>query len=582
MTQRQTAAVAAHTSFEAFGLPEKLLKSLNRMNFTTPTPIQSATIPLAMEGNDVLGTAQTGTGKTAAFGIPAICYLMEHDDAMALIMTPTRELAAQVIEAMQQMIPVPNIKTALLIGGEAIPRQLRQLDAKPRLIVGTPGRINDHLVRRSLKLQNAGFLVLDETDRMLDMGFGPQIETIVEKMNDKRQTLLFSATLPDNITKLSKKYLTNPKRIAVGSLTTPIANIKQETMRVTDEGKYDQLMMELEQRKGSIIIFVKTKHGADRLAKKLSNEEMRAAAIHGDLQQRKRDRVIADFREKKFRILVATDVAARGLDIPHIEHVINYDLPQVPEDYIHRIGRTARAGALGSAVNFVTHADGRKWVAIQRLLGGNTDTQDPRASRGVKRHGDDRARGALPKRAGKPGGGFGKKFGGPRSGDDYAPRKRSNDDYTPRARVNNDDRPQRSERKEWSPVAERAEFVEARPARTERSERPKSGGRTAQQRNERPARGFRGDRPAERSARPAGERPARPAHTDRSYGERPKKHDDRPAARTERPEGVKPKKHGGPKNRWSSARKEHAKSGRGRDGGHSAPKKFSGPKKRAG
>jgi superfamily II DNA/RNA helicase len=187
-------------------------------------------------------------------------------------------------------------------------------------------------------------------------------------------------------------------------------NIKQETHKVQEDKKYEFLMSELEQRKGSIVIFVKTKHGADRLAAKLAREEHRAAAIHGDLQQRKRDRVIAEFREKRFRILVATDVAARGLDIPHIEHVINYDMPQVPEDYIHRVGRTARAGATGSAVNFVTAADSRKWQAIQKLLGGDTDTQDAKASRGVKRGGGDRARGALPRRAGKPGGGFG---GGP-------------------------------------------------------------------------------------------------------------------------------------------------------------------------
>lgn len=560
MTSQKQAAQTGAASFQSFGLPEKLLKSLDRMDFKTPTPIQAQAIPLALKGEDILGTAQTGTGKTAAFGLPAIVHLMNDDNAMAVIMTPTRELAAQVIEAMQQMIPVPNIGTALLIGGEAIPRQLRQLDKKPRLIVGTPGRINDHLVRRSLKLDRANFLVLDETDRMLDMGFGPQIETIVDKMNDKRQTLLFSATLPDNITRLSKKYLTNPKRIAVGSISEPVKNISQTTIKLAEDKKYDQLMVELEQRKGSIIIFVKTKHGADRMAKKLGGT---AAAIHGDLQQRKRDRVIGDFRDKRFRILVATDVAARGLDIPHIEHVINYDMPQVPEDYIHRIGRTARAGAEGSAVNFVTPVDGRKFHAIQKLLGGDTDTQDANASRGVKRQGD-RARGALPRRAGKPGGGFGRK----ERGDNRAPRRFN--DNAPRAR-HEDERPQRSHKSSqndrprgpWSPNSDAVEFVEAR---SKRQERPAGGGRTAAQRAEHPKRGFRGDR----NERPSGER-RRPAHSDNSYTERPR-HDDRPKSERGPAGEGKPKKHGGPKNRWSSARKEHAKSDRG-------PGKFGGGKK---
>jgi ATP-dependent RNA helicase DeaD len=565
MTQRQTAAVAAQSvslqasglpAFENFGLPEKLLKSLGRMNFSTPTPIQAQVIPLALKGEDILGTAQTGTGKTGAFGVPAIVHLMNDDEAMVIVMTPTRELAAQVMEAMQQMIPVAHVKTALLIGGEAIPRQLRQLDARPRLIVGTPGRINDHLVRKSLKLGKANFLVLDEADRMLDMGFGPQIETIVAKMAEPRQTLLFSATLPDNITKLSKKYLNNPKRIAVGSISEPVKNVTQTTIKISEDKKYDQLMSELEQRKGSIIIFVKTKHGADRLAKKMGGEDHRAAAIHGDLQQRKRDRVISDFREKKFRILVATDVAARGLDISHIEHVINYDMPQVPEDYIHRIGRTARAGATGCAVNFVTGADGKKWAAIQRLLGGDTDTQDVMASRGVKRHGD-RARGALPRRAGKPGGGYGRQ-------DRAAP-------YAGRTeRSERSERPAKKDYSErtrgpWSPSESpvRAEFVPDRPKR----ERPTNGGRTAAERAEKPSRGYRS---AER-ARPAfgsGEKRDRPAHTDRSYGERPAaraEKTERPAAlRGDRPAGgeSKPKKFGGPKNRWSSARKDHAKSAR--------------------
>jgi ATP-dependent RNA helicase DeaD len=356
--------------FNGFGLAPKLLQALARMQFTMPTPIQAAAIPLGMAGDDILGSAQTGTGKTGAFGIPLISRLMENPAAIALVMTPTRELATQVMATLEQIIPVQTIRTALLIGGESMHRQLRQLEHHPRVVVGTPGRINDHLARGTLKLNNARFLVLDETDRMLDMGFGPQIDKIIHYMPKERQTMMFSATLPDNIVKLSRKYLNNPKRIAVGSTTTPIVKIRQEMIKVSETDKYQHLLAELQTRAGSILIFVKTKYGTEKLARRLQKDQHQADAIHGDLQQRRRDRVIQGFRDKKYRILVATDVASRGLDIPHIEHVFNYDLPQVPEDYIHRIGRTARAGAEGSAVNFITSADHAKWNAIHRLMNG--------------------------------------------------------------------------------------------------------------------------------------------------------------------------------------------------------------------
>ncbi len=360
--------------FAGLGLPDKLLQALQRIDFTTPTPIQAQAIPVALQGHDILASAQTGTGKTGAFGISLIARLMEDRDSSALILTPTRELAAQINEALLAMIPVPYIKTALLIGGESMPKQLKQLAFRPRLIIGTPGRVNDHLLRGSLNLRNAGYLVLDETDRMLDMGFGVQIDKILQHMPQKRQTLLFSATLPPEIVKLANKYQKNPQRIAVGSTTAPIAKIDQQTVYVNDGEKYPQLLEELEKREGSVIIFVKTKHGTQRMADKLAKAGFESDAIHGDLQQRRRDRVIQSFRDRQFRILCATDVAARGLDISHIEHVINYDLPQVPEDYIHRIGRTARAGAEGQAVTFVTNADKIKWNAIQKLLGGKADT----------------------------------------------------------------------------------------------------------------------------------------------------------------------------------------------------------------
>ncbi|MDX2028152.1 MAG: DEAD/DEAH box helicase [Alphaproteobacteria bacterium] len=356
------------TDFSGFGLSPKLMQSLARMKFQTPTPIQALTLPLALAGRDILGSAQTGTGKTGAYGIPLIAHLMANPQATALVLTPTRELAAQVLAALQQLIPVPNIKTALLIGGEPMPRQFRQLQANPRLIVGTPGRINDHLQRRTLNLGVAKLLVLDETDRMLDMGFGQQLEKIAAHLPRERQTMMFSATLPPAIVKLSQRYLRNPERISAGSTVQAAPNIEQELVRISEGEKYPRLLERLGQAGNSVIIFVKTKYGTEKLADKLFRQNHRAVAIHGDLKQSRRDRVLQEFRDKKFRILVATDLAARGLDVPHIELVINYDMPQCPEDYIHRIGRTARAGASGRAVNLLTPSDGEKWNAINRLM----------------------------------------------------------------------------------------------------------------------------------------------------------------------------------------------------------------------
>lgn len=339
------------------------------MQFKKPTPIQSKAIPIALQGRDIIGTAQTGTGKTGAFGIPLVAKILSTPRSSALVMTPTRELATQVMVQLQAMLGENSkAKSALLIGGESMSKQIAQIKKGPSVIVGTPGRINDHLNRGNLMLHATDFLVLDETDRMLDMGFVAQIENVVRYLAPKRQTLLFSATLPKNIIRISEKYLKNPARISVDAVSSPGANIKQETLRLTASDKYSNLVVQLCERQGSVIVFVKTKYGAEKMAKKLSKEGHAAESLHGNLRQNKRDRVINSFRDKKCRILIATDVAARGLDIPHIRHVINYDLPQCAEDYIHRIGRTARAGAAGEAVNLVTPADHKKWSAIVRLL----------------------------------------------------------------------------------------------------------------------------------------------------------------------------------------------------------------------
>ncbi len=359
----------AMANFDSLDLPEVLRQALAHMQFTTPTPIQAAAIPLALAGKDILGSAQTGTGKTGAFGIPLIAKLINEPNGTALVMTPTRELAVQVLGLLENLLGANSgINTALLIGGEPMPKQFRQLKMRPRLIVGTPGRINDHLQRGTVKFNDTNFLVLDETDRMLDMGFGVQIDKIVKHLATPRQTLMFSATLPANIVQMSNKYLVSPERVSVGSLTAPIAKIKQEIIHLKEDDKFGQLLVQLQQREGSVILFVQTKWGCDKMAKKLTDANHSAEPIHGNLRQQQRDRVIQSFRDKKCRILVATDIAARGLDVPHIETVINYDMPQCPEDYIHRIGRTARAGAEGTAVNLISSKDGAKWKAICRLL----------------------------------------------------------------------------------------------------------------------------------------------------------------------------------------------------------------------
>lgn len=384
-------------SFKEAGLPQPLFHRLEQMGYQTPTPIQAAAIPPAMEGKDILGSAQTGTGKTAAFGIPLVTQLMGTTRGTALVLCPTRELAQQVMVELEKFIGNSNIKTALLIGGEQMPKQVQQIRMRPRLIVGTPGRINDHLTRGSLMLHDVNFFVLDEVDRMLDMGFGIQLDAMDRFLTGKRQTLMFSATLPDNIKKLSAKYLKDPVRVSVGATHKPAANVSQEHVNLSDGEKYPRLIKELKRREGTIIVFVRTKSGADRMATKLQRQGFKADAIHGDLRQSQRNKVISEFRDKEYRILIATDVAARGLDISHIEHVINYDMPMNPEDYIHRIGRTARAGADGEAINFVSPKDAPKWKAIAKLLNPNGDAEEPSDDHG-KPGKADKPHGKKPRR----------------------------------------------------------------------------------------------------------------------------------------------------------------------------------------
>ena len=357
--------------FNEFPLPEAIQHKLEVLNFKTPTAIQQKAIPVALNGKDILGSAQTGTGKTAAFSIPLLTKVMNNAEVRGLIVTPTRELAMQVDAQIRMLLSLKSkIRSVVLIGGASMDRQVQMLSKNPRIIVGTPGRIIDHLDRNSLNLSTFNYVVLDETDRMLDMGFSAPIAKIFDNVAVERQTLLFSATLPKGIEKASAKYLNNPARIEIGQANSAGQNIVQTTEFVNKEGKFEALVYALRQHEESVIVFMNSKFATEKLAKRLKVSNISASAIHGDLRQNKRERVILGLRNNKFRVLVATDVAARGIDIPHIHQVINFDLPRQTEDYIHRIGRTGRNGANGLALNLVTTADKGKLAEIDELLGG--------------------------------------------------------------------------------------------------------------------------------------------------------------------------------------------------------------------
>ncbi len=363
--------------FNGINLPLEIVSSLERMSIIKPTEIQKKTIPIALEGLDLLASSHTGSGKTLAYLLPAIVSIIKHDKPI-LVMVPTRELASQVQQTLIKVADSLKITNVMLIGGESISKQLFCLKRSPMAIIATPGRLIDHLQRGSLKVTNVNMVILDEMDRMLDMGMKDQLEEVNNYLPEKKQVLMFSATMPPHIIEMSKKYLSNPERIAIGSTTKASVQIKQETMHVEAERKFPELIKQLKERTGSIIVFVKTKNNADRLAKMLKLENLRAEAIHGDLSQSKRTSVILSFRQARNRIMVATDLAARGLDIPHTQHVINYDLPMCPEDYLHRIGRTGRGSNTGNALSFISPEDGKKWRAIDRLMkyGETTDRQN--------------------------------------------------------------------------------------------------------------------------------------------------------------------------------------------------------------
>lgn len=356
-------------NFTLLKLPPSLQKSLDKLKFGTPTEVQKQAIPQALTGKDIIISAPTGTGKTLAFCIPIITKALEDKNNNAIIITPTRELASQIITVLRSLLSYNHhIKSTLLIGGTPMNKQLAGLKATPQIIVGTPGRINDHLKRKTLNLKNTKFVVLDEMDRMLDMGFSIQIDQIFEFLPTTRQVLMLSATIPPPILKLSKKYLNNPGNVTIDASEIVNTDIKQEFIHTSKEQKYHDLLDQLSKRQGTIIIFVKTRKDTEDLAKRLSKDSFRAKAIHGALRQHQRDKIIRLFRKEEYHIVVATDVAARGIDVPHIRHVINYNLPTNPEDYVHRVGRTGRAGLEGYALCFISPNEKKEWHALEHFL----------------------------------------------------------------------------------------------------------------------------------------------------------------------------------------------------------------------
>ena len=354
--------------FFELNLSPSMQQMLTRANFMYPTPVQEAAIPPAMEGRDVLATAQTGTGKTLSFLIPLIERLAtEGADAKALVLLPTRELAMQVLDAWHGLTQ-EEAKAALVCGGLAEGPQLNAIRRGARLIVATPGRLEDYLSRGLVKLNGVKMLVLDEVDRMLDMGFKPAIKRIAAVLPTDRQTLCYSATLSPAIKEVTNLYLKNPVRVEIGSELKPAANVKLQTFEVPADKKQELLEHLLETSKGSFMVFVRTKHGADRVAKKLSRAGYAAAPIHGDRSQSQRNSALRGFAEGRHRVLVATYVVARGIDVADVAHVVNFDLPREAEDFVHRVGRTGRASSHGVASTFAAPSETRALKMIERSL----------------------------------------------------------------------------------------------------------------------------------------------------------------------------------------------------------------------
>jgi len=375
LTRRRLGRRKDFMDFDMLGLQPRLVKQLKAQGFAEPTPIQRQAIPHAMNGRDVMGLAQTGTGKTAAFGLPLLHTLLSAGaapapkSAGALILAPTRELAKQIAEALGAFIRGGHLKIAVVVGGMSMNRQIETMRRGADLLIATPGRLIDLLDRKAIRLDQTRFLVLDEADQMLDMGFIHALRRIAPLLPKERQTMMFSATMPKLMADLSAQFLTNPVRVEAARPGVPADKVAQTLHFVAQDEKTGLLIQLLSgHQAGRALVFSRTKHGAERLMKKLVAAGFEASSIHGNKSQGQRDRAIRGFRSGEIAVLVATDVAARGIDIPDVTHVYNYDLPNVAENYVHRIGRTARAGASGRAVAFCSKEEMGELREIERVL----------------------------------------------------------------------------------------------------------------------------------------------------------------------------------------------------------------------
>jgi len=355
------------SDFTTLGLPASILNAVTRRGLSVPTPIQEKAIPVLLQGNDVIGVAQTGTGKTFAFGLPLMSRLQKIR-GRALILVPTRELAVQVEQSISSIGRELGFKTAVLIGGEGMGKQIAALRARATIIVATPGRLIDHIERRTIGLSDVAVLVLDEADRMLDMGFAPQLKKILAVLPKERQTMLFSATMPPSIVELASAFLKTPMRVEVAPQGTTARDVTQELFIVRREEKLELLKKICMEERGSVLVFSRTKHGATKMCKALNFAGISAAEIHADRSLGQRLAALEGFKRGKYRVLVATDIAARGIDVIGIALVVNYDLPEQAEDYVHRIGRTARAGKSGKAISFAAPDQRGHLRSIEKLI----------------------------------------------------------------------------------------------------------------------------------------------------------------------------------------------------------------------
>jgi ATP-dependent RNA helicase RhlE len=358
-------------AFSNFGLSPQILEGIKAMGYVEPTPIQLRAIPILMQGRDVIGSAQTGTGKTAAFALPILSKLGEPvNKPRCLVLEPTRELAAQVETAIHDFSRFTTLRAAVLYGGVGYGKQLDELKRGVDVVIATPGRLLDHMGRGTVQLSNVQFLVLDEADRMLDMGFLPDVKRIVQKCPRERLTALFSATVPPEIETLIQWAMKDPETIEIGARRTPAETVDHVIYPVAESQKTDLLLQLLERvNYESVIVFCRTKHRADQIASLLKRNQHAVAVLHSNRTQREREDALRGFREGKYEVLVATDIASRGLDIADVSHVVNFDVPQHPEDYIHRIGRTGRAEQTGDAFTLMVAGDATHVFAIERFIG---------------------------------------------------------------------------------------------------------------------------------------------------------------------------------------------------------------------